>query len=300
MKLLEADFLSAEGVLDWKLGNLALAMPKLEAALEIQTEAREWVTMASISNNLGIIAYSLKDYGKAADHYRQGLDWLETHENDRLRASLYSNLAEVLIPVGELDEAEKYLSLALVIEEQSQEPRSLAYTYFNLGELKAGRGQSEEAILLYKKALALQIQVEDEWAAALTRLKHATELWKLGKMKNALEELEEGYATAQSLYALSLLRDYCSTMAGIHSELGNSGLQSYYSDLETNFSRRVQLEESPESAQAPLASTIDAGGISQEKALFSPLQAATVVLLCLLITTLAMEIARLRKRMKDI
>ena len=117
---LEADFLSAEGVLEWKLGNLSLAKPKLEAALAIQKGLQEWVNMASISNNLGIIAYSLKDYEEAMLHYRKGIEWLGSHENPRLQGSLYSNLAEVLIPLEQLDEAEKRRFFYMMYEQYLQ------------------------------------------------------------------------------------------------------------------------------------------------------------------------------------
>ena len=299
---LEADFLSAEGVLEWKLGNLSLATPKLEAALAIQRETGEWINMASISNNLGIIAYSMKDFDAAVSHYEQALEWLGDRENDRLRASLYSNLAEVLIPLGDLENAEEYLYQALQIEQQANEPRSIAYTYFNLGELKAKQGQAREAISLYQKALDLQLSIEDTWAAALTRLKFAAELHKLEKTEAALIELEAGYVSASRLNALSLLRDYSLLLADIHLATGENGLADYYNGLHQYFSGKIGVEENNPS---PLpAKFVAAGPVPVDEregiSLITPIQAATVLLLCFLITILVLENTRLRNRMRDL
>jgi tetratricopeptide (TPR) repeat protein len=296
----EADFLSAEGVLEWKLGNLSLATPKLQAALEKKTSLKDWVTMSSISNNLGIIAYSLKDYQGAVNNYRQGIEWLGDLENNRLRASLYSNLAEVLIPMGELEEAERYLKKSLEIELRTSEPRNLGYTYYNLAELDSEKGNAISAIDYYEKALQLQLQVKDDWAAALTRLKYGQELWKLGQEDKAVAELELGFETAKAFYAQSILRDYCSTLASIHQELGNSGLVDYYGGLHIYFSERVQLKQRGGLTGSSSESETEASAASGKAVIISPLQAGTILLLCLLIATLAMEIVRLRKRMKDI
>ena len=297
---LEADFLSAEGVLEWKLGNLAQAVPKLEAALEIQKAAGEWINMSSISNNLGIIAYSLKDYPAAVGHYRQGLEWLGDRENNRLRASLYSNLAEVLIPMGQFDEAESRLYAALAIEEEAHEPRSIAYTYFNLGELYAGKGDSEKALSHYRKALDIQITLEDDWATALTRLKYGSELWLNGNQKEAFSQIRTGFESAKELNALSLLRDYCAQLAGMSEKAGKSGLADYYAGLQAHFSRQVEQTETP-SRPAPDGTEGAAGEAKAgSRLLESPLQAVTILVLCLLITVLVLENTRLRKRMREL
>ena len=186
---LEADLLNAQGVLEWKQGNLYEATAKLTAALEIRGNQQQWVSMASIANNLGIIAYSLQNYEDAVKHYQLGLQWLGDNENARMRASLLSNLGESLIPLGRLQEAEAYLLESLEIEKRKNEPHGLAYTYYNLGELRSGQGDPEEAIVLYRKALEIQLEISNDWSAALTRLKLASEHMKAGNPQDALEEL---------------------------------------------------------------------------------------------------------------
>ena len=303
LEILEADFINAEGVLEWKLGHLSLAIPKLEAALEIQRRNNAWVSMASISNNLGIICFSRKDFEAAANYYRQGLAWLDTHENDRLEASLNSNLAEVLIPMGELDIAEECLHKALALELPLKDPHNIAYTYYNMGELNSMRGDSNAAIALFKKALELQLSINDNWAIALTKLKCGSEYWTIHDTERALEELDSGYAIAKEVNALSLLCDYTAVLSDIHSTLGRNELADFYSSLNKSLEQRfragkeggiINSEEDIYQQDTALAQ------IQPDAGSYSWVQAATILLLCLLIATLVIENTRLRKRSRSL
>lgn len=293
---LEADFLSAEGVLEWKQGNLSVALPKLQSALAIREASQNWVSMASISNNLGIISYSLKDYEEAADYYRQGLNLLEKVENRRLQGSLLSNLAEVLIPLGKLDEAEAHLKEALRIELEANEPRAVAYTYFNLGELHSKRGDRKVAITYFEKALSLQESIEDRWAIALSRLRLAKEQWFLGNTEAALSQLAKGHDLAKSLNALSLLQDYAGLLSEIYDYTGDALLSQYHAEQRDWMKGRIQLDKiARDREQSDILIVERSPGNS-----VSTVQTVTIVVLGILILILIIENARLRDRSKSL
>lgn len=293
---LEADFLSAMGVLEWKQGNLSAALPKLQSALVIREASQNWVSMASISNNLGIISYSLKDYEEAADYYRQGLNLLKNGENRRLKGSLLSNLAEVLIPLGKLDEAEANLQEALRLELEANEPRSLAYTYFNLGELHSKKGNRDVAISYFEKALSLQASVDDKWAIALSRLRLAQEQWFLGDADATLSELNQGHDLAKSLNALSLLQDYADLLSEVYDYKGDALRAKYHAEQRDWMKGRIQLDQ--------ISSDQDQSDIliveRSPKNSISTVQTATIVILGLMILILILENARLRNRSKSL
>jgi tetratricopeptide (TPR) repeat protein len=256
--------------------------------------------MASIANNLGIIAYSLQKYAEAVEHYKQGLEWLGDEENERMRASLLSNLGESLIPLGRFGEAETYLMQSLEIEKRKEEPHGLAYTYFNLGELRSGQGDSEQAIELYRKALQIQNEIGNDWAAALTRLKLAREHMQTNDVDRALEELMPGYETAKEMNTLTLLRDYAAEFASIYKAAGETGLSRYYSDLEEWFSSRAQTPDpQPETLriEATPPSTPDVAK-QQSPSEMSTIRMATLGLLIILIFILVIENMRLRRLMQ--
>ena len=294
---LEADLLNAEGVLEWKAGNLWLGRRLLENAFSMKERLGEEESMVSIANNLGIISYSLKEYPDAVRHYRKGLAMLEEGQNPRLRASLLSNLGESLLRLENYDGAEEHLQRSLAIEKDLKEPHYLAYTYFNLGELHAAKGNAREAKELYRKALRLQEEDGNVWGASLTRLHLARLCHSLGRTEEAFAALEPGYEAAKALNALSLLRDYAALCEEIHEATGEDGLQTYYADLRDWFSERLRTSGDADlpAQPRPLDPPEGSGGEVPAPQL-SPWRYSVVALLLLLILALLVEIRRLRRK----
>lgn len=295
LETLEADLLNAQGVLEWKQGNLSAASAKLERALEVRQRNRQWVSMASIANNLGIIAHSRKEYAEAVNHYKQGLEWLGKNDNDRMRASLFSNLGESLIPLGSYEEAETYLQRSLELEKAANEPVNLAYTYLNLGELRSAQGRSTEAIANYNKALDIQLSIGNEWSAALTRLRLSEEFLEMEKPERAIEELKNGYESVKRLNTPILLRDYNEHFASVYGRMGSPELARYHKDLQQLFASRI-VDDADSPKQAAERPAPPAGPEPRpDKENISGFRIATILLLVILISVLAAENLRLRK-----
>jgi tetratricopeptide (TPR) repeat protein len=300
LKNMEGDFLNAQGVLEWKQGNLFEATAKLKEALAIKQTAGQWVGMASISNNLGIIYYSLKQYPEAVKNYEQGLEWLGDNDNNRMRASLHSNIGESLIPLGKFAEAESHLKKSLEIELAEGEPLNLAYTYFNLGELRSGQGQPQAAIDLYQTALQIQLDVNNTWAAALTRLKLSEEYLAIDDVPTAVEVLKAGYEDVKELNSLPMLRDYSGQFSILYEKAALPGRSKYYSDLHQWFKDRLDsIDLGPRMSRPPdsveLVNTLPV----PPRPDFSMIRIATLGLLGVLILFLVVENFRLRKEMAE-
>lgn len=297
---LKADFLTAEGVIDWKQGNLTIATEKLAEALEMHRANGQLQSMISTTNNLGIIAYSQKDYLGAAGYYRLGLEWLEDTKNDRLKASLTSNLAESLIPLNQLEEAEALLHESLAIEKELGEPQGLAYTYLNFGELRSKQERHEEAISYYNQALRIQSEIGDDWGSCLTQLRRAKEFAKTGNTEEALGVLNAGMTKAKSLNALTIIADYAHELQDLHRAQGNDGLATYYHDLGDWTRERMQeeselevAESSPEDQATDETTELTAAGIPV-------MQTVTLLVLAGLIVILLLENMRLRKKARSL
>ena len=294
LEQLEADFLAAEGVLEWKQGNLHLALPKLQAAMVIRERRQDYISMASICNNIGIIYYTLKNYEDAEFYYRKGLELLDDSDNVRMRSSLYSNLAEILIPMDRLEEAEEYLFAALEMEEKNREPQQLGYTYYNLGELYSQKGDSVKAIDYYNLAFELQNQIGDDWAMALTHLKTSQEYLKTGDLDKSLHEAELGYDLVVGLNAISHLRDYSLHFIKIYRELGDEGRVQFYTDQNQWLNERTRLDEPVPDMEEPLPAE---PVIQVQNESISPVQTVIIIILAVLIVILILENSRLRNRM---
>lgn len=295
---LEADFLAAEGVLEWKQGNLHLALPKLQQAMRIRERRGNFLSMASISNNVGIIYYTLGNYEDAEFYYREALELLKKEENERLRSSLYINLSEVLIPMDRLVEAENLLRQALELEQELQDPQSLAYIHFNLGELASRKTETDLALSKFKEALALQEQIGDTWAIALTRLRMSGEYFNQNDLEQSLQHAEAGYRLAMGLNALSLLRDFSAHLVKLYGALGESGRVQFFSDQHAWLDQRVSLENLQEEpvVSESVISQVDLPG---DTAIF-PFQGIILTMVGTMILILVMENTRLRVRMRNL
>lgn len=230
---LEADFLAACGVIDWKTGRLQDAISHLRNALKIRKALQDWTSMASVANNLGIIQYSLKNHLEAVHYFRTGLEWqARGRESPRMVSSLSSNLAEALIHLGELEEAEPLLYQSMQLEEELGDPYNMAFTLFNFGELRSRQKRPEEAMDYYQQALNIQQELGIQLATSLTRLRIGEKLFDLGDIDQAVEVLELGYLEAKEHNARTLLRDHAELLAKAHSREGSLSMSEFYAQLQ--------------------------------------------------------------------
>jgi tetratricopeptide (TPR) repeat protein len=294
---LEADLLAASGVVEWKSGQLHDATRWLQSALDIRQQRGDWASMASISNNLGIIQFSLNNHLLAIEHFQTGLEWSDlAPENLRIRGSLLSNLAETLIQLNRPDEAEPHLVASMEIESKLNDPYNTAFTLFNFGELRAAQNRNEEALDYYLKALEIQQQLGKTWACSLTRLRIGEKFYASDASERALPHLEKGLAEAKQLNARTLLRDYAALLQQIHFSMGNLQQSDFYRQL------HIWLEDEINSTTAiipPPAPGKHATDQVDTASIHPALRTATVSVLMVLILLLLFENLRLRRLFKQ-
>lgn len=294
---LEADLLAAFGVVEWKSGQLHDATQWLQRALDIRQQRSDWVSMASISNNLGIIQLALNNHLLAIEHFQTGLEWSDqAPENLRIRGSLLSNLAETLIKMNRPDDAEPHLVASMEIENKLNDPYNTAFTYFNFGELRAAQHRNEEALAYYLKALEIQQQLGKTWACSLTRLRIGEKFYATDAVERALPHLETGLAEAKQLNARTLLRDYAVLLQQIHFSLGNLQQSDFYRQL------HVWLEDEINSTNATTPPAVPNNSSTEQAdttTIHPALRTATVSVLMVLMLLLLFENLRLRKLFKQ-
>ena len=183
------------------LGTLEAEQGRLGYALELFHEARQLVDQgedanlqARVHNALGITLNFAGDQAGAREHFERALEIARGGGEERLAATLLSNLAAVLavlespeagiaryreaiaiaeqqgrssfvalqrgqicqqlLALGELDEAERYCGEALPVLEAAGEIRHLAGLLMVVGDLAAARGEPARALEHYERSLA--------------------------------------------------------------------------------------------------------------------------------------------------
>ncbi|MCB1058272.1 MAG: tetratricopeptide repeat protein [Acidobacteria bacterium] len=110
------------------------------------------------------------DLDRAAAGYRAALDHSSKLENPEFFALLLTNLGEIYFLEGQLDRAFLKHDEARRMDEELGDAIGLAYDFRRLGLVFAARGEQDEARRWYSEALSLQERDADPCPAAETRL----------------------------------------------------------------------------------------------------------------------------------
>lgn len=135
-------------------------------------------------DNIGDIYFDEAVYGKALEYYRKGLQKWELCEYDLGISTGKNNLANVLIQIGEWEEAEKLALESKRIAEQLDYPIDLMHSSKTLMTIYEQKKSYEKAYLNAKQYSNLKEEIQNE--------RHVNEAFKKGMtyeyQKNALED----------------------------------------------------------------------------------------------------------------
>lgn len=298
----EADLLNLQGNLHWKLGQFERATETLQRALDLFASIGKYLSMASAANNLGNVHASADQHAKALEFFRQGLKWaneVPAEQSLRMRASLLSNIGESLVALGKPDQAEPFLLESLSAELELNEPRDLAFSFASLGNLYAATGDHPRSREFHQKALEIQLQLDDRWAATLTRLRLAEALLRNSEPETALRILKEGFDDAKRLRSDALMQEYTELFHLAFTSSGDDAIAAYYGDLSAWFKERHERDnrlEPDTNANMSPANPVPPDQRAQSMAIA---RWVTIGVLGLVIVLLFIENGRLRRLTRD-
>lgn len=121
----------------------------------------EYIYIASLYNDLGLIFYEKYDYDKALFYYNKLLEVFkdELLVENALKAVAYQNIALVYSDMEKYTDAMEKYKLALELLENCSDvsPLHLARLYYNIGSLFITMKHYHESMLWYEKALKIQL-----------------------------------------------------------------------------------------------------------------------------------------------
>jgi CHAT domain-containing protein len=133
------------GWCDYRLGNHEDAQALFAVAQRLFIKHKLWDDLSINLNANGGEALARRDWPAARDYFRQAIELATKTQNLQILASSRSNLATVLIPLGDLDAAEAVNNQAQSIPADRVDDETRLRMKLNSGRIAAGRGKLAEA-----------------------------------------------------------------------------------------------------------------------------------------------------------
>ncbi len=173
-----------------------------QRALASYEQLHDWMGVAGVTNNLGILAYYDGRWQETLEYYRRALDSLRRIGNLADAAYVETNIGEVLINQGHLDEAESMLRDGVRTLRSSGFDHFVPFSEMLIGRWLLARGELGEAERVFRAVLADQLSMDQHVEARETSIHLAHCLARAGRPQDALRLI--GSSTGPATEDLSI------------------------------------------------------------------------------------------------
>jgi predicted ATPase/Tfp pilus assembly protein PilF/transcriptional regulator with XRE-family HTH domain len=149
------ELLYADGTFAYLSGDHETAYQRLNAALNIQQQLEDEVSIASTLVILGNLAWDRSQLDTAVQHYQQALELAAANENRLIQARALNNLGGLYWQRDDLTPAVEYLQAALGLWQQLGNQAGAAQTLSNLANVVLKHREYEHAEKFYHESLSL-------------------------------------------------------------------------------------------------------------------------------------------------
>lgn len=182
------------------LGDFPTALERFRELLPLAEQLADARLLSRVYNTLGIAYADSGQPESARQAYETGLTHAKRSGDQFMLASLLNNFGNLAINAGDYPEARRYHEQALALRESlGGDTRGVADSNLNLGEIAMLSGQPAAALPYLDRAISLHTTLGLKRNLTNARLSRAAALRALGRMDEALVELESAHTLADSL-----------------------------------------------------------------------------------------------------
>lgn len=190
------------GIAYYNLGIVSKSLDYLLEALEISETNDYRDVECRVYNNICSILNELGDYETAIEYLYTLLGKCGDKEQSIFPICIvYRNLAHTLHSMGRIDEAEKFVNLALEESLRQENFQIMCESYYILGKIRLSQNKVQAARHFFLKALALAEETSNDYYLAQIRI-------DLGKLYCSNKFYEEAYNTILEAYNFVMKHDY--------------------------------------------------------------------------------------------
>ena len=186
------------------LGDTNVGMTLIHSYKQLSLQNQKYEAASDAFAYLAQIESALKHPGLSNEYYIRSVDYSRRSRSKVHIANSYTNLAILKFGLEQFDSSLYFFKESLRLREEMSSIRPIIESYYNLGFFYAERDSIDKAIMCYEKSVELARKhkhYQDEMDAL-------TELVKIYKSRNMLEEAETMELRIKELDSLSRLKKY--------------------------------------------------------------------------------------------
>ncbi|MCU0490327.1 MAG: tetratricopeptide repeat protein [Chloroflexaceae bacterium] len=214
---LRSQALKLAGTLHGSQGDNQRATALFEEGLALARQQNDWQTVASLLNNLGVLALLQDNYQHAVTLLEEALSLNRTLGNLHSIITTLGNLGGVALAQGDWQRATTWTEEGLPLARRVGNTHFIANFILNLGEAATAQGNSKRALQLLEESLMLAREIKSPATTADVLRSLAFALICTGEHERPAKLIEESLTirqqlhdqrgTAESLNALALVAD---------------------------------------------------------------------------------------------
>lgn len=155
-------YLSESGAANVVMDDIPSAITFYLSAISVFEKDKDYVNLAVMLNNLGIIYLKKGDFRSAIEYFGRAyqMSVKSGSKNPEIHSRYYNNIGGALIGLNEFDEAIEAFKKAeeYYIITSTYNPRNKATILRNIGEAWCGKGEFAGDIIYYQKALEVLLE----------------------------------------------------------------------------------------------------------------------------------------------
>lgn len=183
------------------------ALAYYNKSLAIETQYKNYSGMAIAENKLANVYEDLKQYKKAIDHLKKGLQYAEKIDYKLLQTDLLTNIGRLYQKEKNFNDAEKYLLRSEKICRELDANKSLKNVCQNLGDLYDEKGDDHAALKYYLEAFEISKNIKDPESSYFINDTLSKFYFKKGDFKKAYLHQQESAKAKDSIFKIETLQN---------------------------------------------------------------------------------------------
>ena len=218
---MEATFFLEQGLVNYFEGTYQEAVENFFKAMKRYEIVGDTLGVAKCYSNIGISYWEMENLDEALENYLKGLKIIEKTSDSISLARSLGNIGLIYSARNDYEHALEYYQRSLAINRKNKYIRDAAIDLQNISVIYQKKGEYDRAFQYLAQSRDLSASIDDQGGILYTRHGMATLLAKMGKYQEAIPMLQEALELAKTLKMKEAIKNIYESFASIHEDRGH-------------------------------------------------------------------------------